>query len=182
MGEAERYLEFVFLPSVVALVKTFSELGGLYRVVVYGTVATGLITVPVYIWAFRNEFYNGDREKCLDEVIDALAERESGTVLLQPIWKGRKVAWETHHKVVDSIMNGNSTPESVDEFSRLFPRNYGVVTGDINWLEETFDPDWVVFDRSKSEDIISEELTEPEDEPKFENEYFSVYHFNDMLE
>jgi hypothetical protein len=180
LGEAERYLEYVFLPSSIVLVKSFNLFDIYHTIIFYSVIGIGIVIAPVYLWAFKNEFYNIEREDSLREVINFLNNHKSGTVVLQPIWKGRRIAWETSHKVVDAIMNGNSTPDSIIEFNRLFPREYGVVTGDIKWIEQTYNPDWIVFDKLKSEDITCRDLEKPDLDPIFENNYFAIYHFREI--
>lgn len=181
LGQAERYLEYVYLPMVVYVAKAWGHTGPTYRVFVAAMVLMGAATIFTYFWVYR-EVFRDDREEAeaLDDVVRFLQRFEESTVLVQPIWKGRRIAWDTGHEVVDLILNGASTRESVKELDFLFPEDYGIVTSDVSGLEDRYDPDWVVFDVSESDEYGEGNLRLPTDDPDYENEKYEVYSFNQL--
>lgn len=181
LGEAERYLEFIFLPSVVLIVKALSVFGVVYQVVIGVLLLLGFLSFPIYVWAFRNVFYDAEDEESISAMMDELREQGKGVVLFQPVWQNRRVAWETPHLVVDTILN-DSTPEAVEELNRLFPTNYGIITDDVEWLKERFGPDWVIFDTGKSNDLTETDLEKPDVEPAVKHGSFELYDSDTVLE
>jgi len=182
LGQAERYLEYIYLPSVVVLALAWDAYGEWYSIFLVGIVAAGLVTVPVYTWVYKNVFYDEGDEERFNEVIRSLGEKDPDVVLMQPIWKGRDVAYETPHKVVDLILNGGSTEESTEEINRLFPTKYGYLTGEVNWIEEKYDPEWIVFELSQLPEFPEESIRPPDTQPEYENEGYQMYRFDDVLE
>lgn len=188
LGEAERYLEYALLPAVVLIGAGFREFPTTVLVLVAGAAGAGLVVQVVYVWAYRNIFYEPERQKQGEEVLDALRDLETGVVLVQPAFFARTIAYETPHKVVERLGgNSQSTEEAGREINRLFPETYDFVTDDIAWLEATYSPDWVVFDREKlAEETpdggLSEApgLTPPEDPPLWKNDQFAIYHFDTL--
>lgn len=185
LGEAERYLEYALLPAVVLIGTGFQAFPTMVLALVAVAAGAGLVVQGVYVWAYRNIFYEPDRQQQGDEVLDALCDLDTGVVLVQPAFFARTIAYETPHKVVERLGgNSQSTERASREINRLFPETYDFVTDDIAWLEETYSPDWVVIDREKlAEEAPDGRLSEapglapPEDLPIWENDQFAIYPF-----
>lgn len=177
LGQAERYLEYTILPSVALIAKGWTAFGQTYRLVVGLLVIVGIAMVPIFAWAYLNEFSYSERSARFDEVARWLNTKADDVVVVQPIWKGRAVAWNTGHRVVDPILNGGTTKASAKELAQLFPREYGKVTGDVDWLMEQYDPGWVVFETSPGKEYPEPVLRPPDSPPAFENDWFQVYPF-----
>lgn len=182
LGQAERYLEYVYLPALVLLARAWNLHGMEYRLVLTLVFLGGIVTIPVYIWAYRNEFYDPEDSRCFTEVLERLDKEDRGTVLVQPIWKGRAVAYETPHDVVDQILNGGSTEESTEQLDRLYEDSYGYLTDSLEWLEEEFEPDWVLFDLSQLEEHPEDSVEPPDTEPVFSNDRYALYRFESLLD
>lgn len=178
LGKAERYLEYAFLPAVVVLGAGVRTFGPWYDLLVALFIASGVVVIGVYIWAYPRFFFSPADEHRWNELAAALAEFDPTTVLVQPFWGARRIAWSTDHSVVDFVMNEGTTPN--DESGALCPSRYAIVTSDTDWLAEQYDPELVVFDTEKRREIESGEgLLPPASEPVFANGRFEVYRFAD---
>lgn len=180
LGEGERYLGFGFLPSAVVVVAGWHAFGPGYRLFVLGALAAGVVVLVAYVPLFDRLFDESERNARFREVCRFL-DGESGTVLVQPLWRGRELVWRTDADAVDFLMNGETTPESVEQVNRMFPAEYGYLTDDAAWLAEEFDPDWAVFDRDELDGDRERTLQPPPSPPAFENESFSVYPFGALV-
>lgn len=177
LGEPERYLEYIFLPCAVLIARSWETLGFEYRAVV---IILHLVSVPiilVYIWGFKNVFFDPGRWKKFYQVLDYLEKRSPGTVLAHPCYVGKMTAWRSDHEVVETIGNQASTKEAIEELNRLFPDRYGYVTNDIEWLDEMYSPDWVIFELEKAKEHPETGLQRPDAPPIYSNELFEVYPF-----
>jgi hypothetical protein len=177
LGEPERYLEYIFLPSGVLIAKGWGVLGAEYKLVVVALHLMSLIIILVYIWGFKNIFFNPERWEKFYDILEDLKDEEPGTVVAQPCYVGKMTAWRSDHEVVETIGNQASTQEAIEELNRLFPEIYGYVTEDVRWLEESYDPDWVVFELEKVEEHPDVGLQKPDVDPTYSNESFEVYPF-----
>jgi len=178
LGKAERYLEYAFLPAVVVLGAGVRTFGRWYDLIVTGLLASGVVVVAVYVWAYPRFFFSASDERLWEELTAALDEFEPTTVLVQPFYGARRVAWATDHSVVDFVMNEGTTPNA--ESDALCPNTYAVVTADTDWLAQQYDPELVVFDTRKRDEIESAGgLGPPSTEPLFANDRFEVYRFAD---
>lgn len=181
LGQAERYLEYVFLPSSVLLARGWSAFGPRFQALVGLVVAGGIVVELTYVWGYRNVLYSPDRRKAIGDVADYLSGKPLGVILAQPTNTSRELAWKTGHRVVEFVGgNATTTSESVKELNTLYPDRYGFVTGDAAWLRDRFDPDWVVFDLEKIEegDPGDVGLTPPDADPEYDNGLFEVYRFD----
>jgi len=177
LGKAERYLEYAFVPSVVVLAEGWRTFGAPYRAVVGVVLAGGVAVVAVYIWAYPRFFFSAEDERNWAELIDALSEFDPGTVVVQPFSGARRVAWSTNHSVVDFVMNEGTTPNA--ESDALCPDRYRVITSDVAWLADQYEPDLVVFDREKLGEVeTTGGLRPPRGDPVFENDRFELYRFD----
>lgn len=176
IGKAERYLEYAFLPATVLLVRAWGEFGTVYQGTIAAVLLSGVIVILLYMISFQRFFSVPSEEADLGDVIDYLKQLDPGTIVVYPFWKARRIAWETNHNVVDFVMNEGLTPTA--ESDHLFPDSYGFVTDDLEWLTETYDPDYVVFDFRKKDEMAERgELQPPEVEPLFVAGDFEVYDF-----
>lgn len=179
LGKAERYLEYAFLPSVVVIGAGLRTFGTWYTLTVALILGSGVGVVAVYVWAYPRYFFSPAEERRWDELVAALAEFEPSTVLVQPFWGARRLAWSTDHSVVDFVMNEGTTPNA--ESDALCPNRYAIVTADAEWLGAQYDPDLVVFDTAKRHEIeAAGGLAPPATAPLFENDRFEVYRFEDV--
>lgn len=176
LGKAERYLDYALLPATLLLVRGWQRFGTTYRVLVATLLLGGLGIIAIYVWSYRSMFFSTSHEDAWEELIEELRARDPGVVLVQPWWGGRRLAWYTDHKVVDCILNEG--PADNEEMDTLFPERYGIVTPDVGWLAEQYDPDWVVFDKRTLDDAEGIGLLPPASSPLFENDHFSLYDFD----
>lgn len=177
LGKAERYLEYAFVPSVVVLAEGWRAFGTPYRVVVGAVLAGGIAVVAVYVWAYPRFFFSSEDEQSWVELTETLSGFDPATVVVQPFWGARRVAWTTDHSVVDFVMNEGTTPNA--ESDALCPERYAVITSDTGWLADQYGPDWVVFDMEKADEVkAAGGLTPPGGEPVFENGRFELYRFD----
>jgi hypothetical protein len=186
IGLAERYLEYGLIPSVVIIASAWSRLPAAYDYLLLGTFLIGGVTILTYLWSFRAVFFPTERDRAVDELAKALQEHESGVIVCQPAFKAREIAWKTGFPVVERLGgNSQSTPEASREINALFPEVYDYVTDDVEWLAETFDPDYVVFDiekldeqRERRENTTAPGLQVPEADPTYRNDGFLLYRFS----
>lgn len=176
LGKAERYLEYAFLPAVVVLGAGVRTFGPWYDILVGCLLASGVGVVAVYVWAYPRFFFSASDERRWDELTAALGKFEPTTVLVQPFYGARRIAWATDHSVVDFVMNEGTTPNA--ESDALCPNTYAILTGDTEWLAEQYDPELAVFDTGKRGEIeAADGLSPPATEPLFANDRFEVYRF-----
>lgn len=178
LGKAERYLEYAFLPSAVYLARGLTQLGSGVETLLGGTLLAGASVIGLYAWTYTRLFHSRGTEAAWRDVLDRMGDLAPGTVVVQPFWRARHLAWATDHSVVDFVLNEGRTPGT--ESDRLCPREYAFVTADVDWLAETYDPDWVVFERDRLADLSESDLPPPDTAPVYENEEFSVYAFEDL--
>jgi hypothetical protein len=181
LGQAERYLEYGIIPAAATLAVTSTRVGGSVTLVAGAAILVGLAMIPALVWAHRTEFSNRRRSEELADVVEWLGGLADGTVLVQPIWTGRNVAWHTDHVVVDFVLNGGTTTASHREIRRLFPEEYGVVTADVEWIERQFSPDVVLFDTATIEGFPENALRPPDGRPAYRNGRWEVYEFDELV-
>ncbi|MFD1646084.1 hypothetical protein [Haloarchaeobius litoreus] len=175
IGEGERYLEYVFLPAVLVIADGLKTIGPWFTVVTVATMGFGAVVIPLYFKGYQLFLYDSDEGDDWGKVREYLESQDQGVVLLQPKGRGRQLAWETHHIVVDPVMNAG---DSTDEIDSLCPEMYGIITDDVRWLEETFDPDWVIFELGRS---YPEGSLKPNDaEPVLNTEDYQLYRFEQL--
>lgn len=187
-GLAERYLQYGLLPALLLIVNAWSMMPAAVGVLIIGACAIGAVTELVYLWSFRRVFFPVERDRAIDGVVSALREEDPGTVLFQPAFIAREIAWRTEHDIVERLGgNSQSTDRASAEINRLFPKTYDFVTDETEWLAATYDPTLVVFDLEKlieastTGDVADAPgLTVPDAEPKYRNEFFTIYKFEDI--
>lgn len=180
LGQAGRYLEYALYPSAVLIASAWTELGTVYQGIVLSLMGLGLLVEIFYIWSFQRFLVTPDRQDAFESLVSELKILDEGTVLIQPTYLSRGIAWETGNTVVEFLGGaGNSTEESTEELNTIYPDRMSFVTNDVEWLDNTFEPDWVVFDKMKIEELglKENELRPPPVDPEFENEGFELYPF-----
>jgi hypothetical protein len=184
LGQAERYLEYVFLPAAIIVARGWMAFGTDYRGTVVATILAGFLVIAIFVWAYQSVFAREDvREKA--ELLEALRGKEPGVLLIQPRWGAAEIAWESHHKVIDMSLNAGSTPEAIEEINHLLVEDAGYITADVDFLASRYDPEWVVFDVEKmtgDKKVESDTpwLTPPNAEPEFAGDRFELYAFEDV--
>lgn len=175
LGEAERYLEYTFLPAAVLVATAWVEFGAAYRAAVLLAVAFGLVVLVAYQYLYDDVVTTpaGERADWAD-LVSFISAQPAATVVVQPTNRARELAWETPHAVVEMGLNASSTPETVSEKNRLHEYGVPFVTDDVDWLDANYGPRWVVFDRTRRP---YDGLAPPDGEPAFENDHFAVYPF-----
>lgn len=190
IGLAERYLEYGLIPGTVIIVHAWRRLPGGYDYLLVGTLLVGAGTILIYLWSFRAVFFPEERDAAVANLARALQEYETGTVVCHPAFKAREIAWRTSFLVVERLGgNSQSTPEASREINALFPEVYDYVTDDVEWLAETYDPEYVVFDVEKlREESPTGEIDDapgllvPEADPLYRNDRFLLYRFSTVRE
>lgn len=172
LGQAERYLEYGFLPSIVLVAHAWTVFGMIYLLGIVALVVAGAAVIAGYVWLFYLPRVRKSDDEAWDEFLDGLRRYEPGTVVLQPSNKGREVNYRTDHKVVDFMLNGGS-PGVKSERKRLMPERYGHVTDDAAYLADRYDPDWVVFDLG--DDVAG--LVPPDEPPDLKVGDYELYAF-----
>jgi hypothetical protein len=175
LGEPERYLVYGFLPMTVLVARAWDAFGIEYRVLVGTVLFAGLGVMALYVFLYERLFFSDDAVQW-SSMLEFLRSKAPGTVLVQPYWNARRVAWETDHLVVDYVMNEGMTDN--EKTDRLCPSMRAVVTNDVEWLGEAFQPDWVVFERDRLQEVERHEgLLPPSSTPVYEDDDFEVYRF-----
>lgn len=185
LGQPERYLEYVFVPSILVVAIGVNEFGAPYHVLVGCVITGGLAVVAANIWIFTNSsmIENTERNHSFKHVLEFLSEQDPGIVLVEPVWRAKHIAWETPHNVVTHVGNQGTTQASVKEMNKLFPKKYGHLTDDWEWLRSQYDPDFIVYDIEKIKERDSElGLPLPDEKPAFENGNFHVYNYPEINE
>lgn len=182
LGEADRYLDYGFLPGLLVIAAGWRQFGQPYDLFLGLLVLHGLAVIAVSIYVFRSEFHMPAENADFDDIMARLREHAPGGVLVQPLWRARELAWQTDHTVVDFVMNGGSTPAVVAERDHLCPSEYGYITDDVEWLAEQYDLDWAVFNVSRRDEFDDTELKPPAVEPEYENDHFQLYRFDSVAE
>lgn len=186
IGLAERYLEYGMIPSVIIIAHAWERLPGSYDYLLLGTLGIGLVTILVYVWSFRAVFFPEERDAAVKDLAATLRTYETGVVVCHPAFKSREIAWRTGFPVVERLGgNSQSTPEASREINTLFPEVYDYVTDDTEWLAETYDPEYVVFDIEKLDEKRGEGdgtdapgLPVPDADPLYRNDGFVLYRFS----
>jgi hypothetical protein len=174
LGQAERYLEYLFFPSAV-LISRSGVLFGQWYLVLIGIVAViGGITILGYVLAFTSR--DGRTDDDWHQFIELLKDYDSGVVVVQPSTKGREIAYKTSHAVVDFLLNGGS-PGVSEERKRLMPERYTHVTDDVEWLRYQYDPRWVIFDLNGD----FNGLHPPTDQPVERVDGYELYSFDTIM-
>lgn len=180
LGQADRYLEYVFLPSGILLVQTYHKFNIIFGALILAIILIGLGMLAVSFYFYYTLLYDRETEAAFDDVVQVMGGLESAVVVVQPFWRAREVAWNSGHTVVDFVMNGGSTPAVTAERDRLCPNTYAFVTGEVDWLAEMYDPDWVLFDVGRLGECAPGDLTPPRAAPVFDNGKFTLYRFSDI--
>lgn len=188
LGQAERYFEYALVPSLILIARRWTTSPEVVTPLVLGGILVGIVTQLAYAWAYRNLFVSPERDAAVKRLVAALRDLDPGVVLVQPAYLARQIAYETDHHVVERLAgNSQSTERASREINRLFPETYDFVTADVDWLAETYDPDWVVFDlaklREESEVGIHDApgLAPPDGDPIWSGNGFEVYPFDRLV-
>ncbi|WP_440992290.1 hypothetical protein [Haloarchaeobius baliensis] len=178
LGESERYLDFVFLPSALLLAQAFAVEATLVNLLILAALLVGVAILGAYIYSFEKLLTPDEAvESNLENLVTFLDSSGDETLVVQPFNRAREIAWKTGHRVVDFNMNDSSSQAVIDERDKLCPEQWGYVTTDIEWIEGQYDPVWVVFDKEK---MLPIGLQPPNSEPDFENDYYEVYAFEEL--
>lgn len=178
IGAADRYLEHVFLPSAIVIARTASVAGTWARGLLVAVVLYGIAFILFYMYFHVHiQAYSTERARKVEELTEVLCRYDPGNVVCQPRHLGSEIAWRTKHRVNDFIGNVTRSVSDVRKRQRMFPVKEMWVTDEVEWLSETFDPDWTVFMKKKE----GPGLQPPEIDPEYENEYVSLYTFDDVL-
>ncbi len=176
LGEAERYLEYAFLPMVLIIAESWQVFGSLFKTSTLIISAGGMTVLFLYMYLYEEYISTSDSAKqSWNEMIDFLNKQNPGTLIVQPRNKSRGIVWETDHDVVDVGLNTSSTEEVVKQRERIFSLGSPHITDDIDWLDERYSPDFVVFDKEYEPFTGLQPL---EHQPRFENSYYKVYEFD----
>jgi hypothetical protein len=179
LGEPERYLEFVFVPSAILIASGVTTLDTSFRLLILVTVLVGSVTVVAYVAVVRQIEDNGTDDEAFEYILSHLADEPQSVVLLQPTNRGKEVSYKTKHKTVWWGGHLGSTSETLDEFNHLHPETFPFVTDNIKWLANHYDPDWVLFDCGRLDDGTG--LQPPEaTEPDFQAGSYEVYRFEKL--
>lgn len=183
LGQAERYLEYIFLPSAVLIGTAVATIPG-YWLVLGPLFGVGLVVQVVYLWGYKSVFEDPARHKSVAAVSKFLKEKQGDVVAVQPAYTARQIAWLTEKTVLEDIGgHSTSTPEARAEKNRVFHDEFDdYLVDDIDWFAENYEPDWVVFDSNKTQQIRQENgsvpgLKLPDTEPDYENDRFMVFDF-----
>jgi hypothetical protein len=180
LGEPERYLEFVFVPSAILIAGGVTTLDTSFRLLTLATVLAGGVTVVSYVAVVRQIEDDGTDDEDFKDILTHLADETQSIILLQPTNRGKEVSYKTKHKAVWWGGHMGSTPETLDEFNRLHPETYPFVTDDIGWLADQYDPDWVLFDFGRLDTGTG--FRPPEStETNFQSGSYEVYRFEKLL-
>lgn len=178
LGEPERYLEYVFLPSAVVVAKSMANYGSEFRVLTYTTMVFGALVILAYVYATRKLTGSGGGDPGFDDVVSFFRDKNPAVVVIQPSNKGTELAFKTQHKTLVFVGSLGSTSETLEEFKKLHPVRYPCITDDVEWLGGRYDPRWVVYDMRRMRDTIG--LQPPSGEPTFTSGGFSVYRFEQL--
>lgn len=191
LGQPERYLEYVFVPSAVLILHGLDSYGFVSLFGFIGVLFGGFVIELVYVWSAVNIFASQERRECIEDLIEELKKLEQGVTVIQPNYLSRQVAWETGNEVIEDLGGHTvATPEARREKDRVFSEGVdGIITDDIDWLNKKYSPEWVVFDleklSEKSEDGDLDNapgLGRPPTEPVYRNDRFELYRFDDLCE
>jgi hypothetical protein len=187
LGLSERYLEYIFVPSA-ALIGATSSIVTNYSPVLVLIFTIGGIVQIVYIWGYTRVFQDPERTTAVSDVADFLTKQEGEIVAVQPAYRAREIAWRTNKKVLEDIGgHTTSTKEARREKNKLFSeKKDDYLTSDVNWIKEVYDPDWIVFDVEKIQEMINQQdsvpgIQIPKKSPEYENSRFAVYKYESVL-
>lgn len=183
LGQPSRYLEYGLPPSAALIASAWGQLGWGYQILVVAMIVGGITVEIFYIATFQRFFGKPERREGLNKLADYFKSKETGVILAQPTYISRGLAWDTSHKIVETVgLVGTSSKEGIQQLNHLYPVRNGFVTDDLVWLKSNFDPDWVVFDIEKLEEmgVEDEELAPTANDPIFQNDNFEVYEFRDL--
>lgn len=181
LGEPERYLEYVFVPSALLIAKGVTALGPAVAVLTVGTVVVGGAVVVSYAYVSGLLYDEETSDGAFDEVVSFLDSRADSTVLVQPLNRGKELSYRTDLPVVWWGGNLGCDADTLREFKTLHSEQYPYLTGDVEWLRNEYDPSWVVFDLEKYGD--GRGLRPPTDaEPRLANAAYEVYGFEQLVE
>lgn len=179
LGEAERYLEYIFLPSALLITAAWTNFDATYKILVISVIGAGILILIIYQYIYVTVIRTPPAEqKAWDEVQFFFQDRDSDTVIVQPTNRARDLAWKTGVTVVDIGLNASSSPTAVEEKNKLHEYEVPYVTDDLDWLEYRYNPGWVVFDKTK---MPFKGLTPPKEEPYLQNSFFSIYKFDQFI-
>jgi|GEM_PF-1618481 len=176
LGQEDRYLEYVIIPAGAVMGK-FAVMT-LPTGVVYG--ATALFGGAIIVYYIINYWTTGQNIRDMEKIINELKERDGDVVLAQPRWIAQRIAWKAEIEVVDITLNAGSSKKVIDEINNLCPADSFHITDDVQWLDETFHPDWVVF--YQQTDRPDGSLDPQNADAVFEDGEFSLYRFCDIKE
>lgn len=186
LGLSERYLEYILLPSAALIGVSATVIPG-YWLILIPIFGIGVVVQTVYLWGYANVFHDPERKAAIVEVTEYLKEKEGDVVAVQPAYTAREIAWRTGKKILEDIGgHSTSTEEAREEKNKLFSEDKAdYITGDVEWIDKRYNPDWVVFDTEKIEDLRLKErsapgLQPPELQPEYENDKFAIYKFAEV--
>jgi hypothetical protein len=180
LGEPERYLEFVFVPSAILVAKGVIAFGSSYRLLTLATVVTGSVMIIAYVVVLSQFESTETDDQAFNDILAQLSDESESIVVLQPTNKGKELSYKTKHKGVWWGGHLGSTPETLDEFNRLHDDTYPFVTEDTGWLADRYDPDFVLFNTDRLKNGVG--LEPPETvEPQIRVEPYELYRFNDVI-
>jgi hypothetical protein len=176
LGQAERYLEYSVIPGAAITARAYMSFSEFYQAVVWASIGLGLIIICCYLWLHRR-WIDPEQEAHFDELVSFLAATDDLSILVQPRSIGTELSWRVRCTTNDPTGIGFSAAVR-DKVKTMFPYSVFGVTDDIEWLEDEYDFDYVVFDKSSD----SEGLEPPETTPLLENNWYEVYNFKSLTD
>jgi hypothetical protein len=180
LGEPERYLEYVFVPA--AIVVGTGAPGGprVVQWLLWGTIAFGAGIVLVYAFLSRS-IDGGGEDEAFADVVTFFEDLDPSTVVVQPLNRGKELSYRTGQRGVWFGGNLSYSRDTITAFKRLHPEWYPYVTDDVSWLEDRYDPDWVLFECDRLDGTTG--MKPPSDEsPVFQNDGYAVYRFDQLVD
>jgi len=171
LGEAERYLEYVILPELALVATSLATFGTEYALLFGLAVVIGFVAIAGNVYGFASN--SMERDHARNRIIEYLNDLEPGVVLTQPWGNGREIAYKTPHKVVGLVLNSRNAAVKAELDTLRVDHFYA--TDDVEWLEKTYDLDWVLFDLNRN---IETGLQPADEEPAFTADSYSLYHIS----
>jgi len=175
LGEPARYLEYALLPTTVLTATLWEGSSLAIQLAIVGVLILGSIAVVGNIIAIGT--WASPEKPDMKALIDWLSDQERGNVLVSPRGENYEIAYRTPHTVIDLMLNKWSPEirQTVVKFTNGTDRK---ITNDVEWLDEMFGPDYVVFRDDRYE---SGELHPPDKTPAFLRGKYTVYRWEDVF-